>query len=387
MKNYLKRVRECVKDLNLFAELTQEVETNLSKEESLEFGAAVIESAKAVLKENRLPEIVEFLISPENYKGEMKISEDEENIKLCHDIQEKATEICGDWDENAAVLTLASFVLNEGVIEGADTETNVTFGELFGLDDKHEDFAKETAITVAKRKEMTFAGEGSTLPVNTPGLIKLSLKYAPENEAVKAAWDSLMTSTVLHASCESKLIDLLQTEDYTEDTLAQLTEAHSFSDELVQSIKTRVDAINKLTSEDTSVEDLFSIDTLELATLDVNLHDAVNEFLFGSKESYLLELVAITRSNNLTKEDIKKASAKYKIFTKKSLEKLMANLPENKIVEETPQTEKEEINPAAAKTEEVEQKPTIVENSNTNIGESVPSTRNRLLDYYSVKTS
>jgi hypothetical protein len=382
MKNYLKRVRECVKDLNIFAEVSLEIETKLSKEESLEFGVAVLETAKAVLRENRIPEIVSFLVAPESYTGAMKISEADENITLCHTIQEKATEICGDWNESAATLTLASFVLNEGVVEGVDTETKVTFGELFGLDEKHEDFAKETPITVAQRKELvSFAGEGSTLPLDTLGLIKLSLKYAPENEAVKAAWDALNIKTALHAECEGKFIPLVSTKDYSEEVIADLAETHAFSEELISGIKDRVELINKVTSDETSVDDLFALGTISFATLSVDLNEAVTEYLFGNKESYLLELVAITRSNNLTKEDVNSAVSKYKVFTKKSLSKLWSNLPEMK---ETPKVEtgKTEESDAVQNDKVLEQTQVIVENSNENTPVSTPSTHNRLLDYY-----
>ena len=382
MKNYLKRVRECVKDLNIFAELSLEIETKLSKEESLEFGVAVLEAAKATLRENRVPEIVSFLVAPESYSGAMKISESEDNINLCHSLQEKATEICGDWNEAAATLTLASFVLNEGVVEGVDTETKVTFGELFGLDKDHEDFAKETPITVAQRKEMvSFAGEGSTLPLDTAGLIKLSLKYAAENEEVKSAWESLNLATALHAVCENKFIPILSVENYSEEVLGQLAETHSFDEVLVEEIKSRVAVIEKLTAEDTSVEDLFAMSKVSLATLTVDLNEAVTEYLFGSKESYLLELVAVTRSNKLTKEDVNSAVSKYKVFTKKSLSKLWDSLPEAK---EEPKVDesKEEAPLEVSKEEVLEQKQVIVENSNENTPVNTPSTHNRLLDYY-----
>ncbi len=342
MKNYLKRVRECVKDLNTFAELSLEVETTLSKEESLEFGTAVIAEAKSVLKENRIPEIVEFLTNPEGYEGEMKIGEAEENINLCHEAQEKAIAICGDWTEETAILTLASFVLNGGLVEGVDTETVVTFGELFGLDKEHEDYAKLTNLKLSDLASKTFVGEGKTLPVDHAGEVKLGLIYQPENEKLKEIWESYKLDTLVGVPVVNESITVLPTLEATEELVADFKETHNLSDEVLTDVKTRLETIAKLNSPDTTKEELlsgkFDLPKVELV---VDLKEAVNEFLFGKSNSYLLELVSVVRTNNLTKEDIANASNKYKVFTKKSLEKLLGSIPEAKEVTEDSEEKKE----------------------------------------------
>lgn len=380
MKNYLKRVRECVKDLNTFAELSLELETTLSKEESLEFGAAVIAEAKAVLKENRIPEIVEFLTNPEGYEGAMKIGEADENINLCHEAQEKAIAICGDWTEQTAILTLASFVLNGGLIEGVDTETVVTFGELFGLEKDHEDYAKLTNLKLSDLASKTFVGEGKTLPVDHAGEVKLGLIYQPENEKLKEVWESYNLDTLVGVPVANESITVLPTLDATEELISDFKETYNLSDDNIAEVKTRLETIAKLNSPDTTKEELLSGKfDLPKPELVVDLKEAVNEFLFGRSNSYLLELVAVVRTNNLTKEDIANASNKYKVFTKKSLEKLLVSVPEAKEVVEG---NEDKVEKKEAVQEDIEQNPTLLENNNTEIAKEAPSTYDRLLEFY-----
>lgn len=382
MKEYLKKVRECIKDLNLFVEVLQEITEKFSADEAQEFSEATLATSKEILVENNIPEIVEFLISPETYEGGMKIGQEDANLTLCQSIQDKALEICGDLNEESAILTLASFVLNDGLIEGVDTEKKVTYGVMFGLDEAHEKFAEETPVSVADYKSYKNFLLESKAPSDTIGLTILSKKYATFEEGNTSLNEALnefgVNDRIYGVPVNEDYLSILSTETYSEEILDTLTEDYNLTEETVTEIKNRAEFLSKL--ESLTDEELFSlVEYPKAIELPVNLTEAVSEYLFGKKDNYLLELVSVVRDNKITKESMDKSVSKYKMFTKKSLEKLLQNLPEpSKEV-----TKEEEIptEKTQEEKEELKQGTPFLENA-TEITESKPSTHNRLLDYY-----
>ena len=381
MKEYLKKVRECIKDLSLFAEVLKEIGEKFSADEAYEFSETVLNTSKQILVENNIPEIVEFLISPETYTGGMKIGQEEANIALCQSIQDKALEVCGDLAESSATLILASFVLNDGIIEGVDTEKKVTYGVMFGLDESHEKFSEETPVSVADYKGFKNFLLESKAPSDTIGLTLLSKKYATFEEGSTSLDEALasfeVNDRVLGVPVNEDYITILSTETYSEEILTTLTEDYNLTEENVTETKARAEFMNKL--ETLTDEELFSlVEYPKALVLSVNLTEAVNEYLFGKKDNYLLEIVSVIRDNKITKESMDKSISKYKVFTKKSLEKLLQNLPEPS-KEETKQEESQEI--TQEEKEELKQATPFLENP-TESTENKPSTHNRLLDWF-----
>lgn len=381
MKEYLKKVRECIKDLNLFAEVLKDIGEQFSAEEADEFTKVTLSTSKEILVENNIPEIVEFLVSPETYTGGMKIGQEDANITLCQSIQDKALEVCAELTEDTATLILASFVLNDGIIEGVDTEKKVTYGVMFGLESTHEKFSEETPVSVADYKGFkNFLLEGKA-PSDTIGLTLLSKKYSifeEENTALDEALSSFeLNDRVFGVPVNEDFVEILSVETYNEEILSTITEDYTLSEENVTYIKDRAEFLMKL--ESLTDDELFALVKYpKPVNFDINLKDAVSEFLFGKKDNYLLELVSVVRDNKITKESMDKSISKYKVFTKKSLEKLLQTLPDHS--KEVTKEEEAQENTQKEK-QDLEQSTLFLENP-SEIAENKPSTHNRLLDWF-----
>jgi hypothetical protein len=276
---------------------------------------------------------------------------------------------------------LASFVLNGGRIEGVDTEKFVTYGVLFNLEETHEDFKKESPITLAKYK--TFSDDNK---YPTPGLAILALKYQKEKDLnliskydlfFEAGEDTLkIKGHVFGATVDSVYFELLTQESYSEDSLKVVTETYELSEDVVTTIKARAEFLGSLNEK--TDEDLFAMETVpSIGEYSVDIKEAVSSFLYAKPESYLLELVSVLRDNKLSKEDLNKSVSKYKVFSKKALEKLLNSIPEAKVDESKEEKPKEKEESEESK--QISQELHVTEGKKS---ESNPSTNNRLLEYY-----
>lgn len=272
-----------------------------------------------------------------------------DNEDLFKECQELSVEVFKDWNESAINLALALYTSNEGKISTEDEEVFLTYGELFGLSEKDEDFKKLSTISNKTNLDTEDFLENRKYPVNTLENFTLTLKALDRTEVSEEIQEKVSAAGrryglfVLYLSQEKVFgvsADLIVLDEafgeqdtllefsgtLSDEEMAAVKDSYQLTDEQIETLKNSVEIVQKVVDR----SPLFETDSTVVSIV-VSKETVLKDFLKRDENpeirEFLLPLVGIVRQMKLSKEAIAEMSEGYQTFSSTVLMKLLENLP------------------------------------------------------------
>lgn len=342
-------------------------ETDMAKGINLET-ATVVEMIEQWNKEKPALAFKELLLmtfkSDEDVTDlvEGKNGENIENAELFAEISDFATELCGDWDENAAKFALSLYLNKGGTLSAPLVETNEENSELFcgPLYLLNEDDENYNTLFDLSNKEIescedsVFCGPNRTFPITNKKQAIMALNSFENSKGddnmfaticeksrqfgVGSEEGTIVLYPLLVETSENKFVPLFTIRSVEElndfiENLDTFAECYGLTD-----VQKEGFAENLSKAGDSFTEKLPESDPVMIILNADNLvHYMLNSEKSDSRKE-LVTLAGLVRKGKVSKSDLEDAYESYNVFGSSILRKFIENTPE-KAVENDPAEE------------------------------------------------
>lgn len=316
----MNKIEELMKNPTGFASVVEQAEEHSVKEELLTSVKELTESKSKTFSEAEL-EVIGRLVEGDNELGL------EESFSQ---FSELATNLFGDWNEEAARTAVLMYKENGGEIK-IESDKTLTLGELYGLAEDHEAFGIQLTMTESARSEIedtAFLGENKTVLVTSFSQALVAARLGNESAHGKFNVIDEKQIALLLNEQDGVLCSMTPETKYEE----ALSVFEGFGKELDEEV------FNYLKeSFEMPLEELFESNKNFEAEV-VSNKEIVDLYMAReyTANEYFAPLVGLIRKYKITEEDYKAASSAYKVFGISTLEKL---LEKSWISEEEPTVE------------------------------------------------